>query len=219
MRSYYGYAINGILQSKEEIAASAQPNAKPGHPRFVDQNGDGKISPEDRVILGSPFPKLIVGLNNSFSYKGFDLNVLFTGVQGVSSLDNNIVESLYPINFERNRIAEHYLDRWTPANPGAKYPSGVNPSTYGGALAVNSLTISDASFLRLKTASLSYAIPLAGKKARTASVYVAADNLLTITKFLGYDPDANASGNGVERASYNSYPLNRTIRFGVNVGF
>ncbi len=219
MRSYYGYAINGILQSTEEVTASAQPNAKPGHPRFVDQNGDGKISPEDRVILGSPFPKLIVGLNNSFSYKGFDLNVLFTGVQGVSSLDNNIVESLYPINFERNRIAEHYIDRWTPNNPGAKYPSGVNPSTYGGALAVNSLTISDASFIRLKTASLSYAIPLAGKKVRTASVYVAADNLLTITKFLGYDPDANASGNGVERASYNSYPLNRTIRFGVNVGF
>ena len=219
MRSYYGYATDGILQSKEEVAASAQPNAKPGHPRFVDQNGDGKIGPEDRVILGSPFPKLIVGLNNSFSYKGFDLNVLFTGVQGVSTLDNNVVESLYPINFERNRIAEHYLERWTPENPGAKYPSGVNPSTYGGALAVNSLTISDASFVRLKTASLSYAIPLAGKKVRSASVYLAADNLLTITKFIGFDPDANASGTGVERASYNSYPLNRTIRFGVNVGF
>ncbi|MPR36755.1 SusC/RagA family TonB-linked outer membrane protein [Salmonirosea aquatica] len=219
MRSYYGYAIDGILQSKEEVAASAQPNAQPGHPRFVDQNGDGKISPDDRVILGSPFPKLIVGLTNGFSYKGFDLNVLFTAVQGVSSLDNNIVESLYPINFERNRIAEHYLDRWTPENPGARYPSGVNPSTYGGALAVNSLTISDASFIRLKTASLSYAIPLAGKKVRSASVYVAADNLLTITKFLGFDPDANASGNGVERASYNSYPLNRTVRFGINVGF
>lgn len=219
MRSYYGYETNGILQTKEEAAASAQPNAKPGHPHFVDQNGDGKITPDDRVILGSPFPKLIVGLNNSFSYKGFSLDVLFTGVQGVKSLDNNVVESLYPINFERNRIAEHYLDRWTPENPGAKYPSGVNPSIYGGALAVNSLTISDASFIRLKTASLSYAIPLAGKKVRSASVYVAADNLLTITKFLGYDPDANASGNGVERASYNSYPLNRTVRFGVNVGF
>ncbi len=155
----------------------------------------------------------------TFSYKGFDLNVLFTAVQGISALDNNIVESLYPINFDRNRIAEHYLDRWTPANPDAKYPSGLNPSSYGGALAVNSLTVTDASFVRLKVITLSYGIPLVNKKIRSASLYVAADNVFTITKFLGFDPDANASGTGIERASYNSYPLNRTIRFGVNVGF
>ncbi len=219
MRSFYGYAVEGIFQSTDQIAQSAQPNAKPGHPIFTDQNKDGKIDPNDRVILGSPFPKLMFGLDNTFSYKGFDLNVLFTAVQGISALDNNIVESLYPINFDRNRIAEHYLDRWTPTNPDAKYPSGLNPSSYGGALAVNSLTVTDASFVRLKVITLSYGIPLVNKKIRSASLYVAADNVFTITKFLGFDPDANASGTGIERASYNSYPLNRTIRFGVNVGF
>jgi hypothetical protein len=219
MRSYYGYQVEGIFQSTDQIAQSAQPNAKPGHPIFTDQNKDGRIDPNDRVILGSPFPKLMFGLDNSFSYKGFDLNVLFTAVQGISALDNNIVESLYPINFDRNRIAEHYLDRWTPSNPGAQYPSGLNPSSYGGALAVNSLTVTDASFVRIKTASLSYAIPLMNKKIRTASVYLAADNILTITNFIGFDPDANSSGTGIERASYNAYPLNRTIRFGVKLGF
>lgn len=218
MRSFYGYKVDGIYQSADEIKNSPSPTFKPGYPRFVDQNGDGKITPDDRVILGSPFPKLLFGLNNSFSYRGVMLEALITAVQGISTLDNNIVESLYPINFERNRLAVHYLDRWTPDNPGAEYPSGVNPSVYGGALAVNSLTINDASFVRLKTVTLSYAIPV-GKTIRSASVYVAADNLLTITKFLGFDPDANASGTGIERASYNSYPLNRTIRFGVNLGF
>ncbi len=220
MRSYYGYQVDGLFQENDDIANSAQKNAKPGYPKFVDQNGDGKIDPNDRVILGSPFPKLMYGLNNSFSYKGFGLNVLITAVDGISSLDNNIVESLYPINFERNRIAEHYLDRWTPSNPGAKYPSGVNASAYGGALAINSLTVSDASFARLKTATLSYNVNIRKKQTfRSASFYIAADNLFTITKFLGYDPDANASGTGIERASYNSYPLNRTVRVGLNIGF
>lgn len=236
MRSFYGYQVERLFQTSDDIASSAQPGAKPGYPKFVDQNKDGKIDPNDRVILGSPFPKFIFGLNNTFAYKRLNLNVLITAVEGIKTLDGNIVESLYPINFERNRLAAHYLDRWTPSNPGAKYPSGVNPSAYGGALAVNSMTITDASFARLKTVTLSYDIPFAGGKTiKTASVYVAADNLLTITKFQGYDPDANASGTSnslttstatagvsggaVERASYNSYPLNRTFRVGLNIGF
>ncbi len=220
MRAFFGYQVDGLFQESDDIANSAQPNALPGHPRFVDANADGKIDPNDRVILGSPFPKYMYSLNNNFSYKGLNLNILITAVDGISALDNNIVESLYPINFERNRIAEHYLDRWTPQNPGAKYPSGVNPSTYGGALAVNSLTVSDASFVRLKTVTLGYDFGFKTKSVfRSASVYLAADNLLTLTSFLGYDPDANASGTGVERASYNSYPLNRTIRVGFNLGF
>lgn len=220
MRAYYGYETNGIFQNTAEITGSAQPNAKPGHPRFVDQNKDGKIDPNDRTILGSPFPNVMVGFSNNFSFKGFNLNVLMTAVDGIKTMDNNIVESLYPVNFERNRIAVHYLDRWTTNNPTAQYPSGINPSSYGGALAVNSLTVTDASFIRMKNITLSYDFSLPKKKfLRSLSVYVAADNLLTITDFQGFDPDANASGTGVERASYNNYPLNKTLRVGANIGF
>ena len=220
MRSYYGYETNGIFQNLQEITGSAQPNALPGHPRFVDQNKDGKIDPNDRTILGNPFPNISVGFSNTFSYKSFNLNVLFTAVSGIKTLDNNIVESLYPVNFERNRIAIHYLDRWTSSNPTAKYPSGVNPSSYGGALAVNSFTVTDASFIRMKNITLSYDFSLIKKKfLRSLSVYFAADNLLTITDFQGFDPDANASGTGVEKASYNNYPLNKTLRLGANIGF
>lgn len=220
MRSFYGYEITGLFQEGDDIAGSAQPDALPGHPVFKDQNGDQKIDSEDRVILGDPFPDYTIGFNNSFAYKGFRLEALLIAVQGIEALDANIVESLYPINVERNRIAAHYLDRWTPDNPDAAYPSGVNYSSYGGAKAINSLTITDASFIRLKTVNLSYDIPLKGEgMLSAASVYIAGDNLFTITDFEGFDPDANASGTGVVKTAYNSYPLNRTFRLGVNLTF
>ncbi|HEY4288058.1 MAG TPA: TonB-dependent receptor [Puia sp.] len=220
MRSFYGYQISRIFQQGDDIAHSAQPTAHPGDPEFRDQNGDGKIDAQDRTVLGNPFPKFTLGLNNTFSYKRFGLSVFFTSEQGVKVLDNDIVESLYPINFQRNRIAKYYLDRWTPENTKTAYPSGVNPSNYGGALSINSLTITDASFIRLQTATLSYDLPLQKKNVfKSANVYVAGDNLFTITRFAGNNPDANSSGTGVERAVYDSYPLSRTIRIGANLTF
>jgi TonB-linked SusC/RagA family outer membrane protein len=218
--SFYGFAIDGLFQEGDDIANSAQPNALPGHPIFRDTDGDGTITPDDRVVLGKPLPDLTYGINNSFRYKGWGLDVLFIGVSGIEALNNNVLESLYPINFDRNRIAVHYQDRWTPENTDARFPSGVNPSSYGGGTAVNSLTVNDASFFRLKTVTLSYGIPVAKLDfLESMSVYLAGDNLFTVTDFIGYDPDANASGTGVNRTSYNSFPLNRTFRLGLNIGF
>lgn len=68
------------------------------------------------TLLGKPLPDLTFGINNSFQYKGFGLDIFFIGVRGMETLNNNILESLFLINFERNRIVEHYLDRWTPGN-------------------------------------------------------------------------------------------------------
>lgn len=218
--AYYGYKITGIFQQNSDIAHSAQPNAKPGYPIFEDMNKNGKIDPGDRVVLGSPFPKYVIGLSNDLSYKRFELDFLIVSHQDVSTLDQNVLESLYPINTYRNRIAQYWVDRWTPSNPQAKYPSGLNPVAYGGALAVNSLDVVSASFIRLQTASLSYNFLITGNSAiKSLSVYLAGDNLLTITKYPGYDPDADDLGTGVAKANYNSYPLNKTIRLGVNVNF
>lgn len=226
MRSFYGYEITGIFQEGDNIAGSAQPGAQPGHPIFRDVDGNGTINADDRVILGDPFPDYTIGLSNSFSYKGVGLDFQLVAVQGIETLDANILESLYPINFNRNRIAAHYLNRWTPQNPGAAYPSGVNPSSYGGARAINSLTVTDASFIRLRSVTLSYAFPERfGKWLSGSSVFLAGDNLFTITDFEGFDPDANASAStgadasasSVARTSYNSYPLSRTVRLGVNL--
>jgi TonB-linked SusC/RagA family outer membrane protein len=221
MQSFYGYKADGIFRSEEEVAGSPQPNAKPGHIRFRDQNKDGKIDATDRVILGDPFPDFTAGLNNRFVYKRFSLDLFFQLVTGINTLDANVLESFYPTNEYRNRIAKYYENRWTPQNPNAPYPSGVNPSSYGGAYSINSFTVLDASFLRFKTANLSYSVPLRSQKTiRSVQVYLAADNIVTITDYEGFDPDASNTGSeAISKVNYNSYPLNRTFRMGVNFQF
>lgn len=225
MRSFYGYETSGVFQLGDDIASSAQPNAEPGHIKFKDQNNDGKIDLNDRVILGDPFPDFTMGFNNSINYGNFSLDLFLQWVQGIETLDANVTESIYPTNEYRNRIAEYLENRWTPESPSNKYPSGVNPTAYGGDYIINSLTVADASFLRLKTVTLGYNLPVRDKKIiQSANVYVAGDNLFTLTDFQGYDPDANASAatgdtDTVAKVSYNSYPLSRTFRFGLSVTF
>ena len=217
--SYYGYEVSGIFKDDAQAAASGQAGAKAGDPIFKDQDGNKTIDAKDRTVLGSPLPKFTWGFTNTFSYKAFSLNVLLLGMQGISTLDANVLESLYPINFQRNHMAEYYLQRWTPENPDARYPSGINPSRYGGQYSVNSLTVKDVSFVRLKTLTLNYNIPLHSEVIKGLSTYLAADNLFTITDYNGYDPDANSRGTGVSKVSQNSYPLAKVYRLGVKVNF
>lgn len=221
MRAYYGYNLLGIFQAGDDIASSAQPTAKPGWPKFEDINSDGKIDGSDRIVLGDPFPDFSFSLNNSFSYKNFSLNIYVMGVQGIETMNVNLLESFRPINFDRNILTDHYLNRWTPDNPDAPYPSGVNPSTYfAGDKFVNNLTVVDASFIRLKTVTLGYDIPIKNINwFKSAHVYFSAENLLTITDFVGFDPDANQSGTGVAKSSYNNYPVARVFRVGANIKF
>ena len=219
--SFYGYEIEGIFQKNDDIANSAQPNANPGDLKFKDQNGDNSISSDDRVILGKPFPSTTFGFTNTLRYKRFTLSVFLQGSFGISTLDANVLESLYPTNEYRNRIAKYYLNRWTEDNPSNTYPSGVNPSNYGGQYSINSLTVCDASFVRIKNIQLNYDVPIKKNKVIQAlQVYGAVDNVATFTSYDGFDPDASAQGNeSVSKVNYNSYPLARTMRVGVNVTF
>ena len=198
-----------------------QPNANPGDLKFKDQNGDNTISSDDRVILGKPFPSTTFGFTNTLRYKRVTLSVFLQGSFGISTLDANVLESLYPTNEYRNRIAKYYLNRWTEDNPSNTYPSGVNPSNYGGQYSINSLTVCDASFVRIKNIQLNYDVPIKKNKVIQAlQVYGAVDNVATFTSYDGFDPDASAQGNeSVSKVNYNSYPLARTMRVGVNVTF
>lgn len=218
--SYYGYEVEGIWQVGDDIANSAQPNAKPGDLKFKNQNDDNVIDSNDRVILGNPFPKVTFGFTNSVRYKNLTLSVFLQGVFGIKTLDANVLETLYPTNEYRNRLSKYYLNRWTEDNPSNKYPSGVNPTNYGGQYSINSLTVIDASFFRIKNINLSYNIPMKKNKViQSALIYGAIDNLHTFTKFDGFDPDASSTGSSVSKVNYNSYPLARTYRFGVNLTF
>ena len=222
LRSFYGYQIDGIFQTVDEVASSAKPVQQgylPGMPRFRDVNGDGVINVNDRVILGKSIPDYTFGFRNTITYKNLSLDVFINGVQGVETFDNNVAESLYPINTFTNTNSRYFFDRWTPENPSSTLPSGVNYSLYAGGFAVNSLTVTDASYARLKNVTLGYNVPLTGKSLSLVRVYVSADNLLTVTSFEGSDPEASVQGESLDSRAYNSYPLARVIRAGFDIKF
>ncbi|HEV7351082.1 TonB-dependent receptor [Telluribacter sp.] len=217
--SYYGYEVTGLFQQGDNIAGSAQPGSKPGYPIFRDVNGDNKITPLDQQIIGNPFPDFTFGISNNVTYKRFQLDFFFQGQQGADMLNINVLESMYPNNARRNRITEQVLDRWTPQNPTAKWPSGVQPTAYGAGK-VTTLALQDASYIRLRNLSVGYNLPVEKLKfIQSARVYVVGQNLATFTNYIGFDPEANAFGRSNVRVDYNGYPLARTWMLGVNVGF
>jgi TonB-linked SusC/RagA family outer membrane protein len=218
LTGYYGYRVAGVFQTGDDIPASAQPTAKPGYLKFEDVNGDGKISAADRTLIGNPLPELTYGLSNTFSYKGLNLDVFFQGVGSVDILNQNLLEALFPNDPLRNQLAEPVLNRWTPDNPTNKWPSAVGYNTYS-AQKINTLTVEDASYLRLKNVTLSYQIPLGKFKAvNSARIFVTGQNLKTWTNYSGYDPEVSVNGDGNVRADFNAYPLARTYLFGLTIG-
>jgi len=216
--SYYGYEVLGVWQEKDDFTTT-QPGVKPGDLKYKDQNGDKAITDADRVILGKAFPDYFYGINSTWSYKKVDLSVFIEGSHGGSILNNNLIDSYFPVSFRRNKLADLYLNRWTPANPTNEYPSFVNPTSQGQRQ-VSSRTVEDASYVRLQTVRLSYSIPLpATRVIRNASVFVMGQNLFTITKYSGVDPAINAIGDDVLKIDYSSYPMSRTLTAGVNLSF
>jgi TonB-dependent starch-binding outer membrane protein SusC len=214
LHSYYGYKVIGF-----DAESPAQPNARPGEPIFEDVNGDGVINAQDLQILGKPFPDFTFGFQNTLRYRSFQFDFFIQGMQGASLINQNLIESLYPKNFRRNRIAETVLDRWTPENPDARWPSSVNAQDYAGNRMFNSFTVQDASYIRLRNVQLSYNIPTARLGAiRSASVYITGQNLYTITNYIGFDPEASATGQSAARMDISSYPLARTWIMGINLG-
>ncbi len=229
LNSFYGYEVEGVWQLDDDFSVTTDP-VEAGDTKFKDQltvdtDGDGvpdatdgKINDDDRVIIGNSFPTFTWGLSNNLSYNGFALNFFFEGVHGIEMLNNNLVDSYFPINFRRNKLAEPYLNRWTADNPTNEYPSFVNPNGQGNK-AVNTTTVEDASYIRLKTVKLSYDFKLKNKVLKSANVYVTGQNLFTISDYSGFDPSTNSNGNPSLKIDYNSYPVARTYMIGCEIGF
>jgi TonB-linked SusC/RagA family outer membrane protein len=217
LNAYYGYVVDGVFQQNEDIASSAQPLSRPGEYKYRDVNKDGTINSADRTILGSPFPKFTYGLNNDFTFGPVNLSFFFQGVQGSTLFNLNRTESENPISFRRNRLQETYTDRWTPSNPTNANASAI-PVAVAYTSNVNSRAVEDASYLRLKTLQLTYNFPTAKwKSIRNVQVYLTGQNLFTITKYTGYDPEVSAFGTSNVRADYNAFPLSRTFTAGLSI--
>ncbi|HEY6141931.1 MAG TPA: TonB-dependent receptor [Flavobacterium sp.] len=226
--TFWGYKTDGIFQNQQEI--NTQPtiagiaNTKPGDRRYKDISGpngvpDGKITAEyDKVSLGSAQPKFVASLNNTFVYENFDLNLFFQGAYG-NKVYNAINQQL-EIPTLSNNAAGALTDRWTTTNPSQEIPRAANsPATV-----VSDRYVEDASYIRLKTVTLGYSLPKSWAsqlKTKNIKFYVSAQNLITWTKYSGFDPEISSYGqsNLLPGIDYGAYPTSRTFISGVNVTF
>lgn len=217
LESFYGYEVIGIWQENDDFEVTRDP-VRPGDIKYRDVNGDGVVNADDRVVLGNSFPNLIWSFGNTFSYKGFELYAFLEGVQGAKMLNNGLVDTYFPAGVRRNRYAEPLLNRWTPENPSNEYPSFVRTSAQGEKR-VNSITVEDASYLRLNTVRLSYTFPKFAKNISSLQVYVTGQNLFTKTDYSGMDPAINPNGSANFRIDWNAFPVSRTFTGGISLNF
>jgi len=220
--TFWGYQTNGIFQTQEEI--NTQPkinslaNTKIGDRKYVDTNGDGVITALDKGDLGSSQPKFVGSFSNTISYNDFDLNFSFQGSYGGKIF--NALNQQLEISTLGTNAAATLEDRWTPTNPGNEVPR-ASSSPLG---IVSERYVEDASFLRLKLITLGYTLPKSvSKKLGTKSVkfYVSAENLITWTKYTGYDPEVSSyeQNNLYPGIDFGSYPNSKTFISGLNVTF
>ncbi len=232
---FYLIPFAGIFQSKDEVNAYRnaagtiiQPYASAGDVRYVDTNGDGKIDNADRVFAGKALPSLQMGLNLNAAFKGFDLSVFLQSVSG-NKIYNQAKLALESYNGPNNY--ERDVQPWSATNPSTTTPrllQGGGLGDLGLAAASNAMFnttrwLEDGSYLRLKNVQLGYTIPQS-VTSRVPSlgsvrVYVTGTNLLTFTKYSGYDPETPGTGFYSRGVDNSSYPNVRTVLGGVQVNF
>ncbi|WP_294961906.1 TonB-dependent receptor [uncultured Flavobacterium sp.] len=220
--TFWGYRTNGIFQTQEEV--NTQPkinslaNTKVGDRKYVDTNGDGVITALDKGNLGTSQPKFVGSFSNTVSYNDFDLNFSFQGAYGGKIF--NALNQQLEISTLGTNAAATLNDRWTPTNPSNEIPR-ASSSPLG---IVSERYVEDASFLRLKLITLGYTLPKSvSKKLGTKSVkiYISAENLITWTKYTGYDPEVSSyeQNNLYPGIDFGSYPNSKTFISGLNVTF
>ena len=200
---------------------TSESNTQPGMPKYADLNQDGVIDDNDRTIIGNGLPKHTGGFTNNFRYKNFDLNIFLQWSYGNDILNANrlLFESSNNMSRDLNQFAS-YADRWTVDNPYSDIPRATASSSNR---VFSSRVIEDGSFLRLKSVTLGYTLPkkwLTKWKMDKARIFVAGQNLLTLTGYSGYDPEVSIrEGALTPGLDYSAYPRAYTISLGINLGF
>ena len=227
--SFYGYVINGIYQTQDEINnGPVDPaNPRPGSFKFVDISGpdgkpDGLISSYDRTIIGNPYPDYIFGVTNDFSWKGLSLNIFIQGSIGQDVINaNRFYLDALTKNTTSNVSLEAYQNRWTGPGTSNLYPvPRANSLPFEGRF--TNFIVEDASFIRLKSLTLAYSFNQKWiKPLQNIKVFVTGNNLLTLTKYKGYDPEVNGQGQNslTPGVDLGTIPQFRTFSCGLNVAF
>lgn len=234
----YGDELN-LFRSSMNIARVGEPFGsfyglredgldEQGFIKYIDTNEDGLINTLDRVIIGNPYPDLVFGFNNNFTFKNFELSIFFQGVHG-----NDIFRATEGTNlnsFQRgtNQFADLIGNYWTEENPdpNAKYPK-ISSATL---IDVSDRFIKDGSYLRLKSLKLAYNLPtqsLGINWISSAQLYLSGTNLLTFTKYPGIDPDVNTTGSDSQSVGnrlrtgidQSAYPSAKMYAAGIKLNF
>ena len=217
---FWGYKTAGIFQNWDEVNAYThdgqliQPNARPGFVRFVDVNGDGAIDDNDRTKIGKGTPDWTFGFTFNAAWKGFDFMMFWQGTQG-----NDIFDATRRLDLPAINLPSWFLGRWTGEGTSDKYPIYIQGDATNWQ--ASDLYIHDGSYFRLKNIELGYTIPeFITRKAFVSRLrlYVAAENLVTFTKYWGFDPEISSSATscGVD---FGVYPQPRVLRIGANLTF
>ena len=218
---FYGYITDGIFQNQAEVdrhavqmpGSNSATSTSPGDIRFKDLNNDGVINDKDRTVIGNPNPKFTFSLNNTFNYKNFDLTIFLQGSYGNDIFNANrmYTEAMSIIQNQSTAV----LGRWTGEGTSNNIPRAIYGDPNQNSR-VSDRYIEDGSYLKIKNINLSYTLPktVFGQNFNSVKIFVSAQNLVTWTKYSGFDPEVPV--NGIDNGTY---PITRTVSLGLNIGF
>ena len=229
MDAWFMLKTQGLFQSQQEIdnyvdknGNKIQPNAQPGDIKYLDLNGDGQINNDDRTFVGTPWPKFQGGLQFNGSYKNFYVNIQFVGVFGYKIYNDvyRVLDGYFTVNnFKAN------LNPWTPTNTNTSDPRlalATDPGIVQNDYTESDRWLENGSYLRLRNIEIGYTLPKNVLKSLSFSrirVFVSGQNLFTITKYKGQDPDLGNSGITTRGLDSGNWPSSRIISFGITGEF
>ena len=223
--SFYGYHAIGIFNTPAEVAAYPHfSSTRAGDIKFEDVNKDGVLDARDMTLVGNNQPNFTTGMTNTLQYKNFDLSVVTQAVSGNKIADAfaMVIENGTGGAINQKRSV---LNAWQSAdNPGDGIHPRLNSTATGNNNLFSSRFVEDGSYFRLRTVILGYTFPasvLQKVKMKTARLFVSGENLLTLTKYTGFNPEVGSAGDNATQpgVDYGAYPISRVYTVGVNIGF
>ncbi|WP_177189812.1 SusC/RagA family TonB-linked outer membrane protein [Hymenobacter actinosclerus] len=227
--AFYGYKVDHIIQSQAELDAlnGGSPTGvyqalgtRAGDIKFVDLDGDGRVTGADQAIIGNAQPKFYGGINNTFRYMGVDLTIFLQYNVG-NDIYNNSRSSTEGMSTTYGQDAS-VLDRWTPTNTNTKIPRAVAGDPNSNTRTSDRF-LEDGSYARLKNVVIGYTLPTAVATRlhlRTVRIYAQSQNLVTFTNYSGLDPEVSTFSNSNTSigTDFFTYPQARTITGGITLG-
>lgn len=225
LNTFYGYVVEGIFNTPEEVAAwpKFNPNiagvdvySRPGVFKYKDVNEDGKITPLDRTFIGDGYPDLSYGLNIDLQYRNWDFSAFVQGVYG-RDIINNAKRNILFVRQDGNYLRQRLYESWTQERyeNGEKITLPITLNNDANMSLPNSFFVEDGDYIRMKNIQLGYTIPssvLSRLKLQSVRLYVQASNLFTLTKYSGLDVEVNETG-----IDGSVYPTPRVLVCGLNL--